>query len=180
LLRPSRLGWLALGLLFLVPACGAPGDSPQTPLAVQTSLPTRVAQPEVTGGASIVESVENTQAEDTPFETPAATAAVSPVEAETAPSVTPTNSAAVVAPVEIEPDPMRMPAVKVDVNPDETGPDEADARRGPSEGQLRLLASLESRGAAPELHNEVWLNSEPLKLADLRGKVVIVEFWTFG
>ncbi len=33
---------------------------------------------------------------------------------------------------------------------------------------------------APEISNPVWLNSEPLRLADLRGKVVMVEFWTFG
>ena len=33
---------------------------------------------------------------------------------------------------------------------------------------------------APEISNTVWLNSEPLRLADLRGKVVMVEFWTFG
>lgn len=46
--------------------------------------------------------------------------------------------------------------------------------------QLQLLASLSNYGAPPELFNEVWLNSEPLKLAGLQGKVVIVEFWTFG
>lgn len=46
--------------------------------------------------------------------------------------------------------------------------------------QASLLASLPSKGAAPELTNEVWLNSEPLRLADLQGKVVLVEFWTFG
>ena len=33
---------------------------------------------------------------------------------------------------------------------------------------------------APEISNEIWLNSEPKRLADLRGKVVMVEFWTFG
>ena len=33
---------------------------------------------------------------------------------------------------------------------------------------------------APEITNTEWLNSEPLQLADLRGKVVMVEFWTFG
>jgi hypothetical protein len=43
-----------------------------------------------------------------------------------------------------------------------------------------LLASLPPRGRAPELDNEVWLNSEPLSLTELRGKVVLVEFWTFG
>ena len=34
---------------------------------------------------------------------------------------------------------------------------------------------------APEFPpNTQWLQSEPLKLADLRGRVVIVQFWTFG
>ncbi len=33
---------------------------------------------------------------------------------------------------------------------------------------------------APEINNETWLNSERLRLADLKGKVVMVEFWTFG
>lgn len=51
---------------------------------------------------------------------------------------------------------------------------------GPTEAQAQLLASLDNQGQPPELFNKVWLNSEPLKLADLHGKVVIVEFWTFG
>ncbi len=44
----------------------------------------------------------------------------------------------------------------------------------------RLLASLKSQGPAPALSNEIWINSEPLALEDLRGNVVIVEFWTYG
>ena len=33
---------------------------------------------------------------------------------------------------------------------------------------------------APEITGSSWLNSEPLSLAGLRGRVVFVEFWTFG
>ena len=35
-------------------------------------------------------------------------------------------------------------------------------------------------GKAPDITNETWLNSAPLHLSDLKGKVVMVEFWTFG
>src|SRR5688500_17416673 len=33
---------------------------------------------------------------------------------------------------------------------------------------------------APEFAAGAWINSEPLTLKDLRGRVVLVEFWTFG
>ncbi|GKS57559.1 hypothetical protein YTPLAS18_10860 [Nitrospira sp.] len=33
---------------------------------------------------------------------------------------------------------------------------------------------------APEIPNDTWLNSPPLRLSDLHGSVVMVEFWTFG
>ena len=33
---------------------------------------------------------------------------------------------------------------------------------------------------APELSAGDWINSEPLKLQELRGRVVLIEFWTFG
>lgn len=42
-------------------------------------------------------------------------------------------------------------------------------------------ADLDDLGVAPELNNEVWLNTEiPLRLSDLRGKVVLLDMWTFG
>jgi hypothetical protein len=33
---------------------------------------------------------------------------------------------------------------------------------------------------APELANGAWINSEPLTMRALRGRVVLVDFWTFG
>jgi len=33
---------------------------------------------------------------------------------------------------------------------------------------------------APEIPSGTWINSEPLTLKSLRGRVVLVEFWTFG
>lgn len=42
------------------------------------------------------------------------------------------------------------------------------------------LAGAEVGKLAPEISGHSWLNSKPLKLAELKGKVVLVEFWTFG
>ena len=40
---------------------------------------------------------------------------------------------------------------------------------------------LENLGPAPEIANDTWINSDaPLTLASQRGKVVLMEFWTFG
>ncbi len=33
---------------------------------------------------------------------------------------------------------------------------------------------------APDISSPIWLNSAPLHMAQLKGKVVMVEFWTFG
>ena len=33
---------------------------------------------------------------------------------------------------------------------------------------------------APEITGGPWINSEPLSLQKLRGRVVYVEFWTYG
>jgi len=39
----------------------------------------------------------------------------------------------------------------------------------------------EMKIAAPELTGvDEWINTKPLQLKDLRGKVVVLHFWTFG
>jgi thiol-disulfide isomerase/thioredoxin len=50
-----------------------------------------------------------------------------------------------------------------------------------ADASLGKNAALPDLGPAPELANETWLNvAAPLHIADLRGKVVIVEMWTLG
>ena len=48
-------------------------------------------------------------------------------------------------------------------------------------GPAVQAATLPDFGAAPEFTGiERWLNSEPLTLAQLRGRVVLVDFWTYA
>jgi hypothetical protein len=48
---------------------------------------------------------------------------------------------------------------------------------GPGEAADRLVRVGQP---APEITGGPWINSEPLSLAGLRGRVVMVEFWTYG
>jgi hypothetical protein len=49
------------------------------------------------------------------------------------------------------------------------------------ETAMPKVASLPDLGPAPELTNDTWLNVDsPLRIADLRGKVVLIDMWTFG
>ena len=49
----------------------------------------------------------------------------------------------------------------------------------PMVSENKLVSDVKSP-AAPEFGAGTWINSEPLKLKELRGRVVLVEFWTFG
>lgn len=44
---------------------------------------------------------------------------------------------------------------------------------------LAQSPALPDLGPAPDFNNEVWINSSRLRLSDLRGQVVLVNFWTF-
>lgn len=52
-----------------------------------------------------------------------------------------------------------------------------------SGGQMipaRALTDETKAPVAPELASGVWINSEPLTLKSLHGRVVLIEFWTFA
>jgi hypothetical protein len=128
-----------------------------------------------------------TTPESIPAETiPAATQAAGPTaetpESASIPTETPNVSVVEEPPAEGEVAPLETPTVAAMAEREDEGPgeDEASLDRGPTERQLEILAGLQSYGPGAELPGDVWLNSEPLELADLRGKVVMVEFWTFG
>ena len=53
--------------------------------------------------------------------------------------------------------------------------------QAPAPTDTTAAAFLPVLGPAPGWDNDVWINTEtPLPLEDLRGKVVLLEFWTFG
>jgi cytochrome c biogenesis protein CcdA/thiol-disulfide isomerase/thioredoxin len=61
-----------------------------------------------------------------------------------------------------------------------TGSTTADATEAPT-GDPELVVPLEDLGPAPEFTGITsWINSQPLTMASLRGKVVLVHFWTFA
>lgn len=58
---------------------------------------------------------------------------------------------------------------------------EAQQTMEPMPTDTEVSPLLPVLGPAPSWENEVWINSEtPLPLEELRGKVVLLEFWTFG
>ena len=51
----------------------------------------------------------------------------------------------------------------------------------PLASSLPASVSLENRGPAPDFQGiTAWINSPALTMAGLRGKVVLIEFWTFA
>jgi hypothetical protein len=44
----------------------------------------------------------------------------------------------------------------------------------------RAGAAITNGRAAPDVAGENWINSKPLTIGALKGRVVLVEFWTYG
>ena len=60
-------------------------------------------------------------------------------------------------------------------------PGESEPASGPGADSPQPASAYPDLGPAPELTGETWLNVEsPLKLANLRGKVILLDMWTFG
>jgi hypothetical protein len=56
-----------------------------------------------------------------------------------------------------------------------------EAATGPTAApQEEKSVNLPNGPIAPELTNETWLNTQPLTPSDLKGKLVLIDFWTFG
>ena len=66
------------------------------------------------------------------------------------------------------------PSTTQEIPPDSTTPFQSVL-------EIEAMPELPNLGSAPELSNDVWLNTDrPLRLADLQGQVVLLEMWTFG
>ena len=180
MLKPNGLGWWAFGLVLLAVACSPTLGEPQAATSVtELATPTQVARTEITATLDVAESAVSATREKTPTPTSTAQPPTETPEAEA--TLTETSVPTIADPTaEVQATPTNMPTVTVEAESGDVAQVEAEPGPGPTEDQSKLLASLQGYGPAPELHNEVWLNSEPLELADLRGKVVMVEFWTFG
>ncbi len=62
-----------------------------------------------------------------------------------------------------------------------SAPSPSEAASPPPEPAAEPAPPLPVMGAAPDFTGvTAWLNSEPLALADLRGRVVLVDFWTYS
>lgn len=94
------------------------------------------------------------------------------VQNEAASSHTDTTSQEAVAQVDPTDQPTQIP-------PTDLPPTDIPPTPRPTQTPQKL-SNLPDLGVAPDITNEVWLNAEPHTLEDLRGKVVLVEFWTYS
>ncbi len=165
MVKATCWGGVTLGLALLLAACsGMAVEGPAEPTVVEPAAVTAGEKPQATTPAS----VEPASPDEAGVEAKAAVQSGQGQE----------EAAKVVEQAEVDKmeDSSEEMATTVAEPVAEVAPEQAE----PTEAQRQLLSNLAVKGTPPELHNEVWLNSAPLKLADLRGKVAIVEFWTFG
>ena len=104
-----------------------------------------------------------------PEEEPTAAPATPEPEAET-PTATPQE------------EPTVLPTPKVESATPTPTPEPEVAESSPDQESELRRRSLQRRGMLPAqeiVGITAWINSQPLKISDLRGKVVLVDFWTY-
>ncbi len=117
----------------------------------------------VAGCATVTPEVQLALPTETPL--PPATSTIRVEEAET--------TAAVATATDL-PDPTATPTLPPTAIPTTSPPPTPTS-------QPRAKVVANDFGAAPEISTEVWLNTDqPLRLEDLLGQVVLVDFWTYG
>ena len=83
------------------------------------------------------------------------------------------------APIEVTDQQVEETASEEAAEPEEVVAEELEADDTVAASATPAI-DLPNFGPAPEIENDIWLNSDPLRLAELKGKVVLLEFWTFG
>ena len=157
-------------LLVVVLACG-PGAQTETDATNPVVSPTtgstvNSADPTVAAAEEPAGEIPSTPAQTAAVESDSGTSTAPPPEAEIAPTEA----------VEVLPAPTATASVQelaalVEANPatETEEPEPAAVERERAEGPL----------AADPVGIQTWINSDPLTLEQLRGKVVLVDFWTY-
>ena len=162
-----------LPLLALV-ACG--GEEAATPAPTTPPAATATPAPAVAPQPTLAPAATAAPATPQPTATPAATAAPQP-------TATPAATAAPATP-----QPTAAPAtIAAPATPQPTAAPAAIATPQPTAAPAAPVAPCEgTRGGetgncAPEFAGtQEWINSQPLLMQELRGKVVLIDFWTYS
>lgn len=157
----KNLFWIAVigsAVMLILAAC----TSPQPPAAVESPAEVETqAEPEAV--EEVMEEADSEMADEAEEEQPAA-------QGPSASEVAAMEKAAAGA----LKDENRAPTFR--------GNNEQDTAEDVDPDAVKSLADyLPVLGPAPEVINgEPWINSDPLTLESLKGKVVLVEFWTYS
>ena len=175
--RSVAVAMLSL-ILILALACGSSAEPEPAAPAVETGPEPTAASVQAASETGAITPVEAPRVETAPTESmqeESPDEAVSEPSKETEPEAEPTAAA------EVEPAPAPEPTVSVgelaalvEANPvaDAVEPEPeptAEVQRERAEGPL----------AADPVGINAWINSDPLTLEQLRGKVVLLDFWTY-
>ena len=174
---------VALLSLLALSACGGEEAPPPSPTTIPpaTAMPAPTEAPPPTSTPAATTTPEPTAAPDPtatpePTSTPMPTAAPSATVAPQAPQ----TPAATVAPA--TPEPTAAPTA-TEAPPT---PEPSATPRSTAAPATPLAPCAGTRGGqvgncAPELAGtQEWINSEPLAMQELRGKVVLIDFWTYS